>query len=132
MRVKWTGEGGKCWGEIEDKIPPEFIKYIDDNAESIAQAIEFRAKATAMFIDKTGYLRSKIKARKSKFEGGGWIVGAWAPHAWLVEFGHRMVDWRTGRFLKVHGMDDETTPRPFLRRALQNTIAAARVKFGVK
>ena len=126
MKVAWIGEGGKCRGEYEDEIPPEFVKYIDDNAEDIAQEIEFRAQATAAFIDKTGRLRKSIKARKSKYEGGGWIVGAWSPHAWLVEFGHELIDWYSGR--KVGHVPEHK----FLRTALNNVISTARAKFGTR
>ena len=39
MKVAWIGPGGKCRGEIDDDVPPELIKYIDDNSEFIAKEI---------------------------------------------------------------------------------------------
>ncbi len=126
MKVAWIGEGGKCRGEIDDAVPDFVKKYITDNAEKVANEIEFRAKATTAFLDKTGRLREAIKARKSKYEDGGWIVGAWAPHAWLVEFGHDLINPYTGKKVgRVMG-------RSYLRAALNSAISSARAKFGAR
>lgn len=127
MRIKWIGEGGKCWGEMDDALPDFVKEFVSKNEELVAKEIESWAMNSAGFADKTGKLRSKIKAYPSKFVDGGWIVGAWAPHAWLVEFGHEMIDWRTGRKLET-----DVPAHPFLRPALQQGIASAYGKFGVK
>ena len=126
MRIAFVGDGGKCRGEIEDAVPEEIKKFIDDNAKEIADAVEFRAKATSAFLDKTGMLRNKISAKKSKYEDGGYIVGAWAPHAWLVEHGHDMVDWHSGKNI------GHVPAHAFLRPALEAEISSAIAKFGAK
>lgn len=70
-------------------------------------------------------LRKTIRAKKSRFEDGGWIVVASAPHAHLVEFGHAMVT--------KHGREVGTvTAHPFLRPALDANMNLARQKFGAE
>ena len=61
---------------------------IEEACKETAEKIGARAKASSAFVDKTGTLRSSIKVFKSKFENGGYIVHASAPHAHLVEYGH--------------------------------------------
>lgn len=126
MNIEFVGEGGKCWGELEDAVPEEVTSFIDANAESIAGMVEARAKATSAFADKTGKLRSAIRKHKSKFKDGGYIVGAWAPHAWLVEYGHDVIDWHSGKKI------GQAAPHPFLRPALDMEISAAITKFGAR
>ncbi len=71
----------------------EIMDAIDQNLEETAQFVEREARISAAFRDKTGKLRKAIKLKKSKFEDGGWIVVARAPHAHLVEFGHVKFLW---------------------------------------
>ena len=102
----------------------ELGKFIDENAQAIAGQISADAKATTLFKDKTGALRKKIRVRKSKYDGGGYIVIAAAPHAHLVEYGHALV--KNGKTI------GRVAPRPFLRKAKDQNIEAARRAFGAK
>lgn len=100
----------------------EIMDAIDQNLEATAQFVEQEAKVSAAFQDKTGKLRKSIKLKKSKFDDGGWIVVASAPHAHLVEFGH--VKWLWGR-----PTSGRVPPKPFLRPALEKGIRYAVGKF---
>jgi HK97 gp10 family phage protein len=91
-------------------------KFINDNCEDIAKQVAIDARAGVKVI--TGTLRKSIRAKKSKFEDGGAIVIASAPHAHLVEYGH--------------GGPNPAQPHPFLRKALDKNIELARQKFGAK
>lgn len=82
-------------------------------------------------------LRRKIKAQKSKFEGGGYIVVARAPHAHLVEFGHAQVmggkrkarrDRKTKQLIPAGTVIGHVAPRPFLRPALDKVLAMLTAK----
>ena len=100
----------------------DIMDAIDQNLEATAQYVEKEARISAEFQDKTGLLRKKIKLKKSKFEDGGWIVVARAPHAHLVEYGHVAIppgDLEGGR----------VPPHPFLRPALEKGIRYAVGKF---
>ena len=92
----------------------EVFVSIESNLEEIASVVQTGAKNTTLFKDKTGTLRKSIGMRKSKFEDGGYIVVATAPHAWLVEYGH--VDQRTG---------ERVDPRKYMRTALEKGITHA-------
>jgi hypothetical protein len=120
--------------EISVEVPDEIKQFVMENEESVAKEIEGYAKASTAFKD-TGFqffgmklkgLRDSIKAKKSKFADGGWIVQAVAPHAHLVEFGHDMFDWRTGKTL------GKVPPHAFLRPAKERAIKSAIAKFGAK
>ena len=100
----------------------EIMDAIDQNLEETAQLVEREAQISAAFQDKTGKLRKKIKLKKSKFEDGGWIVEARAPHAHLVEFGHV-------KFLWGKPTSERVPPHPFLRPALEKGIRYAVGKF---
>lgn len=100
----------------------EIMDAIDQNLEATAQFVEQEAKTTAAFKDKTGLLRKRIKLRKSKFEDGGYIVQARAPHAHLVEFGHV-------KFLWGRPTGERVPPHPYLRPALEKGIRFAVAKF---
>lgn len=125
MKIQFTGEMGKCHGELEDSFPEEFKRFVDANAESVAKEVENYARTTTAFKDETGSLRKSIKARKSKYPDGGWIVGAWAPHAWLVEYGHELINWSTGRKI------GNVPPKPYLRPALEQGMYSAYSKFRI-
>ena len=93
-------------------------KIIDNNLEKVASLVETEAKTTSAFRDKTGTLRKRIKIKKSKFEDGGYIVAATAPHAHLIEYGHVMIAWGnvTGKRVPAH---------PFMRPAKEQGIRKA-------
>ena len=69
----------------------EVMEAIDANLNEVAKVVLTAAKTTSAFSDKTGLLRSKISKKKSKFENGGYIIEAKAPHAHLVEYGHVLI-----------------------------------------
>lgn len=118
---------GKC-EEIAKEIAEEaqrstaFQDYKGTAREKgFGGAVALALVATALGINlgkakATTSLRGSIKAFPSKYTDGGWIVGAWAPHAHLVEFGHDQIDWRSGR--KV----GEVQARPFLRPAAEKVF----------
>ncbi len=91
-------------------------EHINENAEKIARQIAKDARASVGV--KTGRLKRSIRAKESKFDDGGWIVVATAPHAWLVEHGH--------------GGPHPAPPHPFLRPALDKNINEARRLFGAE
>jgi hypothetical protein len=101
------------------KFELELAKFINDNAESIAKDIAADARASVNVV--TGNLRKSIKAKKSKFEDGGWIIQATAPHASLLEFG-----WKTSK------KGPSETAKPFLRPALDRNIERAKAAFGTR
>ena len=98
------------------KLDQLVAEHINDNAEQIAKQIAKDARTSVNI--KTGNLRKGIRARKSKFDDGGWIVISKAPHSWIVEHGH--------------GGPKPAPPHAFLRPALDNNIQAARDLFGVR
>lgn len=100
----------------------EVMAAVDQNLEETAAYVEREAQTTLLFRDKTGKLRKKIRLKKSKFEDGGWIVQAKAPHAHLVEFGHV-------KFLWGRPTGERVPPYPFLRKALEKGIRYAIGKF---
>lgn len=122
------------FAEIDKKI----AEHINDNAEQIAKQIARDAKASINEV--TGNLSKGIRAVKSRYEDGGWIVVSRAPHSHLVEFGTSEVrqspegkvlyDPKTKTFFgRVVG---PMPAKPFLRPALDRNIAAAKALFGVR
>lgn len=96
----------------------EFEEFLDDKCMKIANNIKNDAKTTTAFIDKSGRLRASVKRRKSKFDGGGYMVkagGKGAMQAWLIEHGH--------------GGLHPAAPHPFLKPALDRNIQKALNKF---
>jgi HK97 gp10 family phage protein len=117
------------------KFEMELAAHINENAEVIAKQIARDARASTAFQDYKGTaresnwskktwgpnarkLRKSIRAKRSKFDDGGWIVQATAPHAHLIEYGH--------------GGPSPAPPHPFLRPALEKNITEARRQFGAK
>ena len=98
--------------EVEQKV----AEYINDNAEVIAKQVAVDARSSINSI--TGNLKKGIRAKKSKFDDGGWIVVSNAPHSHLVEFGH--------------GGSSPAPAHPNLRPALWKNISLARNLFGAK
>ena len=97
---------------LEQKV----AEYIEDNAEAIAKQVARDARVSVNVV--TGNLKKGIRARKSKFDDGGWIVISTAPHSHLVEYGH--------------GGKSPAPPHAFLRPALEKNIQAARALFGAR
>ena len=91
----------------------QLSEFINENAETIAKQIAADAKASVNVV--TGNLKKSIRAKKSKFDDGGWIVQATAPHAFIIEYGRKAAP-----------------AYPYLRPALEKNIAAARAMFGAK
>ncbi len=99
----------------------ELEVFLDEKAEIIAKQISRDAKASTAFKNESGRLRKSIRAKKSKFDGGGWIVragGKGAMQAWLVEHGH--------------GGPHPAPPHPYLDPARLQNLSLARKEFGVK
>ena len=94
----------------------ELAEFINSNSLEIAKQIAKDAKASVNVV--TGNLKKSIRAKKSKFEDGGWIVIADAPHAFLVEYGH--------------GGPQPALPHPFLRKAFEANMAEAIRQFGAR
>lgn len=93
-----------------DAAMDEVMDAVNANLEQVADIVYQQAKATTAFHDKTGTLRRKIAKKGSRFDNGGFIVEARAPHAHLVEYGHGLIAWGnpTGKRVPAH---------PFLRPA---------------
>lgn len=99
VKIKWND------ALVREKIR----KGIDKGSERVAQEVFAKVKNTNEFKDKTGNLRRSIKMFKSKFENGGYVIMADAPHAHLIEFGH--------------GGRSPAGPKPFMRNALASSKA---------
>jgi very-short-patch-repair endonuclease/preprotein translocase subunit YajC len=56
----------------------ELAEHINDNCEVIAKQVAKDARASVNVV--TGNLKKSIRAKESKFDDGGWIVQATAPH----------------------------------------------------
>ena len=91
----------------------ELAGFINENCMEIAQQIAKDARASVNVV--TGNLRKSIRAKKSKFEDGGAIVVATAPHAFIIEYGRK-----------------NAPAYPYLRPALEKNINLARQQFGAK
>ena len=81
-------------GSHEVNIPnqailDEYAAWADEVAEAVGKEVlkEARQRAKTAFKDDTGLLRKKMARKKSRFDRDTHIVGAFAPHAHLVEFG---------------------------------------------
>lgn len=96
----------------------EVIRAIEGNLDIVAEDVKTEAQSTSMFADKTGNLRKSIGKRKSKFENGGYIVYARAPHAHLIEYGHYLIAWG-------HSTGRRVAARPFMRKAVERGISKA-------
>lgn len=112
--------------KIDVEVPKEVKDFVELNERAVAHIIEGRARNTRLFTDKTGRLRKSIKAKESRYEDGGWIVQATAPHAWLVENGHDIIHPHT---LRATG--ERVEGKKFLRIAKEQTINDAIRLFGV-
>ena len=104
-----------------DATIAEVMDAMDANLKDIAEYVEREAQTTLAYHDKTGNLRKKTKLKVSKYEDGGYIVQARAPHAHLVEYGHVAIP--PG---KLEGR--RVKPHPFLRPALEKGVIYAILK----
>lgn len=112
-------------------------EFINDNAEIIAKKIATDARGK--IHSETGNLRKGVRAKKSRYEDGGWIVRSVAPHSMLVEYGgvnirrpltKKVMKGKDGTF---YGKAVAPMPaKPFLRPALEENINEAKRLFGVR
>lgn len=81
-------------GSHEVNIPvsailDEYAAWADEIVDAVGRELlkETRQRARGAFKDESGLLPKKIARKKSRFDKATHIVGAFAPHAHLVEFG---------------------------------------------
>ena len=109
-----NASGNHAWVELSDqdiaRLVNRVVPDVDRVLKGIAGQVANAAVNTNAFKDsnktqiyvrkmdfspdkikKHKHLRRTIRPSKSKFEYGGYIVLATAPHAHLVEYGHAMV-----------------------------------------
>jgi hypothetical protein len=96
------------------EISKGITEATDSLCKKLAGEVAADARKTAQFIDKTGNLRKSIKMRKGKYSG--YLAKATAPHAHLIEYGHRNKDGSI------------TPPRPFMRTARDKVLTEANIK----
>ena len=96
----------------------EVMAAVDANLEQVAGIVLAAAKSSSAFRDKTGTLRGRISKKKSKFENGGYVVEARAPHAHLIEYGHVMIAWG-------HVTHKRVPAHPFMRPAKEQGLRRA-------
>lgn len=117
--------GEHAWVEMSDADIQAMARSVQPDVDRILEAVAGQvasaAAASTAFRDgsqKTRHqaLRRSIRVKKSRYELGGYIVQATAPHAHLVEFGHAMVthDDRVVGHVPAHS---------FLRKAKRSVIA---------
>ena len=118
-----TKHQGKAIVEIQEDLPREIKDIIIDNEEAVARMMVADLKTKdRYFIDDTGALRSTIRAVKSKYDEGGWLVkagGSKAPHAHLVEWGYQRGSVKMGA-------------KGYLKKAKERAIPEAVMLFGAK
>ena len=134
-----NASGNHSWVTMSDADIAALMRQVkpdvDRVLEGIAGQIADEARASTAFND-TGitvekkrnmefgqdvtrrhkHLRQTIEPKKSRFDDGGYIVRATAPHAHLVEFGHLKVLW--GKVTSEH-----VPAHSFLRKAKNDVMA---------
>lgn len=102
-------------GAQEAEVPLEdilsvYAAWTDEIVKAVGDELlkETRARARTAFTNRTKTLRSRIRRKKSKFDKATHIVGAFAPHAHLIEFGHDIKVDKGGAVL------GHVAARPFL------------------
>lgn len=88
------------WSAQQDEIANAMLKKLRQN-------IDRKTKR------KTGNLRKSVRKRRSKTDKNVIMAGAWAPHAHLIEMGHRLTTPPRGKG-KVIG---HVAPKSFFRPA---------------
>ncbi len=81
-----------------DNFPKEAQKFMRKTGNALAKGI--KSGYDAKTGKKTGNLRRGVtRGRVYKWNGNEWQVRVYnkAPHAHLLEYGHRMINWRTGK-----------------------------------
>ena len=116
--------GDRAWVDMNDAdiraMVAETRPDVDKVLAGIADRVAARASTSAAFHDSdkrnVRHLRPSIRAKKSRYADGGYIVQATAPHAHLVEYGHAMVT-RDGRVV------GHVPAHSFLRSARDEVLA---------
>lgn len=108
---------------------------VDDmGLEAVAEEVKSMARASRAFEDYRRKLRPSIKVKKSKFPDGGKLVKARAPHAHLVEYGHRVVNagGDTGKMAPEHSFlraaKEQVEPRA--EEIVAKALAGLRIYLG--
>ncbi len=81
-----------------DRFPKQARNFIQRAGTALANTVKAGYKSKTG--KKTGNLLRGVKrGRAYKWNGNEWQVRVYnkAPHAHLLEFGHRMINWRTGQ-----------------------------------
>lgn len=105
-----------------DQLPAEIIRKVERSAMKKSLAPTYDAVMRHVPVGETGNLANavKIKTKTVNANAGGsymyGMVGAFAPHAHLVELGHRMLN-KFGEPTKL----DHVPPHPFMLPALLET-----------
>lgn len=95
-----------------ESIMRQYSHIADEIVRAVAAEMlkETRRHARMAFTNRSGKLWKSIKRKKSKIHPNQVIVGAFAPHAVLIEYGHAMVD-------HAGHTAGHVAARPFLRPA---------------
>lgn len=125
MSRRRLASGNSAWLDMDDADIRAMIAEIRPDVDNVLAGLADRVAARAMqstaFSDTerrgVTHLRPSIRVRKSRYEDGGYIVQARAPHAHLVEFGHAQVthDGRVVGHVPAHS---------FLRAARDEVLAS--------
>ena len=109
MRVKWR-----------DREVMAAINYgLRGGEKRAAKLIALRAKSSTLFTDRTGTLRGSIRAVKSRYKDGGWLImagsrGTWGD-AWYAP--------------KIELGWSKASARPFLRSAKAASLGRLKLIF---
>ena len=109
MRAKWF-----------DREVVAAINYaLHKGEKQAARIIAVKARSTTRFADRSGTLRGSIRAAKSRYKGGGWLViaggrGSWGD-AWYAP--------------KVELGWVKASARPFMKDARNASIGRLRALF---
>lgn len=105
-----------------DQLPAELIRKVHRSAMKKSLAPTYDAVMRHVPVGETGNLANSVKIKSKVVEanaGGSYMygmVGAYAPHAHLVELGHRMLN----KFKQPTKLD-HVPPHPFMLPALLET-----------
>lgn len=104
-----------------DELMQQYSALADEIVEAVAtEALaEMKKRAQMAFRSQSGGLKKSIRKKPSKIHEGQVLVGAFVPHAHLVEYGHAQVD-HVGRVV------GHVAARPFLRPAEEAVKARLR------
>ncbi len=134
-----NASGNHSWVILSDQDIERLVRQVAPDVDRVLEGIAGRvadaavnsnafkdSNKTQVYVRKLDFspdtskkhkhLRQSISPKPSKFELGGYIVRALAPHAHLVEFGHAMV---------THEGDTigHVPAHSFLRRAKNEVLA---------